>query len=845
MTITDSVDSTTSIDILDIMAVIGSASVATLNTLLGASLSAESLTQLQQQPGVTHDGTQFTIACDDSTAHLSYLLRDHPGRYRVAHQTVFDHLYTAIRDSNSQAETQLQPVFERLANFLLLDFDRFSSLIESIDITLFRHKATVDTFNFFCAVWLRKLERFEEALQLFDDLLAEATLSTTLRGRCINSRAATLERLSRLDEAVTGYEESIRWWQAQNNKLRTGIAQMNLGSLYFELQVYTQGEASLRKSIDNFRTVGSVQWLAAAQHELALFYRNRGQWEQALTLFEAVRLRRAAEQAEDAVGQVHSNIGELYMFTGEFERALQHLQLSLEKMSTRVFHTDVWLNIGLIYQSLDQLDKAHDAFTQASEIATAIGRIDILPLISFRLGNLAMYRGQPSRAEQHNLDAVQQIESTRRPMSSEELRISFMGRWQQAYEALVLLCLERDAPTEAFQWAERARARAFAEAIMHDGEPEMTVEAIVAVHELQAALSADATLLCYFTTGVLAREIPLLHHIPQDNPLRQHLLTPAKTILFVVTHNAITTHTCPINPNMLTGDNPVERMLEPRSLHGLRRVLLSPVAEAHSKQLYIVPHGPLHTLPFAALVEESDLVFAPSATLLLRHHLAIVNHEGSGGCLAVGYAGNRPNGKLHFTEVEARVIAATTGGSALIGSNPKKATLPARVLSARWIHFACHGAFEAADPLASYLEIGADERLSARDVLETWRLSAELVTLSACLSGTSKVLRGDEPMGLVRAFLAVGARAVLVTQWEVDDLATFLLMRHFYTLLQDDSLHFAVALKRSQRWLRHATRTELRALLADAGITDPATLPDDSLTPYAHPRYWAAFILIG
>ncbi|MCO5192348.1 MAG: CHAT domain-containing tetratricopeptide repeat protein [Anaerolineae bacterium] len=842
---TDSIDTNTFVTAVDILAVIGSASADTLGALSGTEKSAEFITYLQRQPGVTHAGAHLTMAKDTCNTHLTILLRDEPGRYRQAHQLVFDHLYATLRDGNAQVEAQLHPVFERLANFLLLDFDRFSALIESIDMALLQHKATSDTVNFFRAVWLRKLERFEDALQLFDDLLADARLSTTLRGRCINSRAATLERLSRLDEAVDGYEESIRWWQTEDNRLRTGIAQMNLGSLYYELQSYAQGEANLRRAIDNFRTVGSLQWLAAAQHELALFYRNRGEWVQALTLFEEVRQRRAAEQAEDAVGQVHSNIGELYMFTGEFERALHHLQLSLEKMSTRVYHSDVWLNIGLIYQSLDRLPEAQNAFMRAWDSATTIGRMDILPLISYRLGHLAMYRGQLNRAEQYNLDAIQQIESTRHPMSSEELRISFMGRWQQVYEVLVLLCLERHALTESFQWAERARARAFAEAIMHDGEPEMTLEPLVALNELQAALSADATLLCYFTTGVLTRDIPLLHHIPQDNPLRRHLLTPPKTILFVITRNTITAHTCPINPNMLTGDNPVGRMLEPRNLHGLRRVLLGPIKEAHGKQLYIVPHGPLHTLPLAALVENSDLIFAPSATLLLHHHLADVVHQGSGGCLAVGYAGNRPNGKLHYTEVEASIIAATTGGDALIGPGAKKASLATRVQQARWIHFACHGAFEAADPLASYLEIGADERLSAREILETWRLSAELVTLSACLSGTSKILRGDEPMGLVRAFLAVGARAVLVTQWEVDDLATFLLMRRFY-LLQNDSLPFATALRLAQTWLRHATHAELQTVLKDVGSSEHAMLPDNgAAAPYAHPRYWAAFILIG
>ena len=77
--------------------------------------SAEFITYLQRQPGVTHAGAHLTMAKATRNTHLTILLRDEPGRYRQAHQLVFDHLYATLRDGNAQVEAQLHPVFERLA----------------------------------------------------------------------------------------------------------------------------------------------------------------------------------------------------------------------------------------------------------------------------------------------------------------------------------------------------------------------------------------------------------------------------------------------------------------------------------------------------------------------------------------------------------------------------------------------------------------------------------------------------------------------------------------------------------------------------------------------------------
>ena len=77
-------------------------------------------------------------------------------------------------------------------------------------------------------------------------------------------------------------------------------------------------------------------------------------------------------------------------------------------------------------------------------------------------------------------------------------------------------------------------------------------------------------------------------------------------------------------------------------------------------------------------------------------------------------------------------------------------------------------------------------------------------------------------MGLQRAFLAKGARSVLVSLWSVSDEATRLLMERFYThwLDDEDSPSKAEALRRAEDDVR-------------------------STQGFEHPRFWAAFQLVG
>ena len=109
-----------------------------------------------------------------------------------------------------------------------------------------------------------------------------------------------------------------------------------------------------------------------------------------------------------------------------------------------------------------------------------------------------------------------------------------------------------------------------------------------------------------------------------------------------------------------------------------------------------------------------------------------------------------------------------------------------------------------------------DSILSLYD-LYRFKLPADLITLSGCATGVNTVAGGDELLGLVRGLIYAGARAALLTLWDVQDRSTLDFMTCFYRNLADEP-NKAVAFQKAVWQVRDK---------------------------YPHPHYWAPFNLIG
>jgi CHAT domain-containing protein len=130
-------------------------------------------------------------------------------------------------------------------------------------------------------------------------------------------------------------------------------------------------------------------------------------------------------------------------------------------------------------------------------------------------------------------------------------------------------------------------------------------------------------------------------------------------------------------------------------------------------------------------------------------------------------------------------------------------------------------------------------------------LSASLVVLSGCETGLGQLSRGDELVGLTRAFIYAGTPSVIASLWKVDDASTAHLMGAFYRNLKTKSK--VESLRQAQlEMIRGEAHPQLLARRGVGGIgklgETPSAMrsaPNPVSVPTSHPYFWAPFILVG
>jgi CHAT domain-containing protein len=209
-----------------------------------------------------------------------------------------------------------------------------------------------------------------------------------------------------------------------------------------------------------------------------------------------------------------------------------------------------------------------------------------------------------------------------------------------------------------------------------------------------------------------------------------------------------------------------------------------------------------------------------------------------------------PAMNLRFAEREAKEIQALYPQSTLLlkrdaTEDKAKGLSPQNDI----IHFATHAELSEDDPLASAILLAKndkeDGRLEVREIFGM-DLKANLIVLSACETGLGKLSRGDELVGLTRAFIYAGTPSVVSSLWKVEDASTAALMAGFYKNLK--TMTKVEALRQAQlQLIRAETPTDL---LTRRGVEsvgpNPQSLPPDPVSvSTSHPYFWAPFILVG
>ena len=252
-------------------------------------------------------------------------------------------------------------------------------------------------------------------------------------------------------------------------------------------------------------------------------------------------------------------------------------------------------------------------------------------------------------------------------------------------------------------------------------------------------------------------------------------------------------------------------------------ITIAPVVDfLDEPEIIIVPDRVFFRLPFAALKDKSGqylsetfrIRIVPSLTILKMIQDSPADYHSQIGALIIGdpdvgrvlYKGNfRRIGRLSEASEEAEMIGRLLGVQPLLGKQATKEKILQSINSVSLIHFAAHGDDERGEiflsppPMLNRTPQEEDYLLTMEEILRV-RVRAKLVVLSCCHSANGKI-RQEGVVGIGRAFLASGARSVLVALWAIEDKATYQLMIRFYEhLVRGESA--SESLHQAMKWMR-------------------------------------------
>jgi len=128
---------------------------------------------------------------------------------------------------------------------------------------------------------------------------------------------------------------------------------------------------------------------------------------------------------------------------------------------------------------------------------------------------------------------------------------------------------------------------------------------------------------------------------------------------------------------------------------------------------------------------------------------------------------------------------------------------------------------------------GNEDGLLTMDEIMKLKLNADWVILSACNTGSADGSDAEAISGLGRAFFYAGTRAILVSMWPVETTSARKLTTNLFRIQKTDkTLSRARALQKS-----------MIDLMAAPGFMDAST--GKVIYSYAHPLFWAPFIIVG
>jgi CHAT domain-containing protein len=585
------------------------------------------------------------------------------------------------------------------------------------------------------------------------------------------------------DEAIDWYKVALTKSKALGTRSSEALALGNMGWNYQVVGDFENAETVLRQaekaSGEAGRTGNRVYWLTILGD---VYYQ---QWRLADAETTSKQALSLAHSMDDKAAETNclNTLSEIALASDRVALAEKYNHDALEIEGAGLDQSGIALSTILAGRvAASKKEYRHAEETLQGVIRDKSVETPLRWQAEARLARVYADEGLSARAEAQFKQAISTIEKARAGVQRDEFRVSFLTSAIEFYDDYIGFLKAQGRTLDALRAADLARAGTLEEGL--GAAPKSISAASRGFRPQEIAQRLHATVLFYW--------------------IGQH-----QSYLWVVTQGRISNFVLPsakeIDPivksyreAVIDGRDPLET--GNRDGQKLYEILIEPARSLIPKdsRVILLPDGSLYGLNFETLIvpgvkphhwiEDVTVTTASSLTLLAsaaarptpkEKNLFLVGDTVSPNAEfpALPQAGAEMQSiEKYFPETRRAVLSGSEATpAAYLAGKPEQFA---------YLHFVTHGTASRARPLESAVVLSKEKdedsyKLYARDIVKR-RLSAYLVTISACNGAGTRAFSGEGLVGLSWAFLRAGAHNVIGALWEVSDASTPQLMDKMY-----------------------------------------------------------------
>ena len=731
---------------------------------------------------------------------------------------------------------------------------------------------------------LQSLGECHKAKEYYEKALAISMEIGKRAGVAVNygNLGTVLQSLGEYHKAIEYHEKALAINMEMGRRVGAAASYRNLGMVlqalgerykakeYFEKALAIDTETGVKKeqSYDYFLVGQSFLCLRKLRD-------TKECGEKALSIAMEIGFREGEANA-------HGLLGDVLFLLHDYQRAKECFETKLAittEIGERSFEADCYRQLGHLFLQLGQNDLAEEYLKKACLISSDVGDIREEFHALQSLSVVKCFQSKFEEAVSYLQQCIEKYEKLRDSVQgNEQFQVSLL-EWTGVFPYKMLsriLCLTGKNPQDALYVEELARARCLADSMARN-------------FTVKSHISSDPKS-WFGMQGILRKEhnSAFLYISYEDRKVRLWVLKTNGAISFRISEavddksliaekafdlNSFfnkSLHRFGILPNYKCEDRSLSEttLTSPddeseadlrgeetqdtiRRLQLCSKVIISPVADLLTEpEIIIIPERSLYRVPFAALrhqpggkclAETFRIRIIPSLTILKLIQDCPAEYHSQTGALVVGdpkVGRARYRGEIHnFTSLagarkEAEMIGQLLGVQPLLGERATREAVLQAMNSASLIHIAAHGNADRGEialsprPTAKSIPEEEDYLLRVSDISQV-KLRAKLVILSCCHSGRGEI-KVEGVLGIARAFLASGARSVLVALWAIEDEATEQFIIRFYRHLVD-GFSASECLHQAMKWLRNNGFTKVSQWAPFMLIGDNVTFDFKSL----------------